>query len=334
MTLNTERRIVSAPARVAALGMFAPQRVLTNADFERMVDTSDEWIVKRTGIRRRHVVSENEYSSDLAIAAVDDLLAHNPHVELETIDYVVVGSTTPDYEYPSLSAMLQAHYKLPLTVGALDISTACAAFAYGLNIGAGLIGTGQANRVLVVTADALTRSVDYTDRSTCVLFGDGAGAAVLEYSRHPAIFGMDAGADGNGGKFLYRTGLRTEINGIEDRSRLLRQEGQAVYRWVMENEPAYIYRIVARAGLALGDIDWFVPHSANLRMIEALCKRLPFPIERTLLSVEEYGNTSAVSIPLALVPAVRDGRVKPGQRILLAGFGGGLVTAGNVIVWT
>jgi 3-oxoacyl-[acyl-carrier-protein] synthase-3 len=334
MTATTESRIVSAPARIAAVGMFAPERVLTNADFERMVDTTDEWIVKRTGIKRRHVVSEGQYTSDLAIAAVDDLLAHNSSVSLETVDYIIVGSTTPDYEYPSLSAMLQAHYALPLTVGALDISTACAAFAYGLNLGAGLIGTRQADRVLIVTADALTRSVDYTDRSTCVLFGDGAGAAVLEYSRQPAIFGMDAGADGNGGKFLYRTAMRTEINGIEDTSRLLRQEGQAVYRWVMEHVPEYIFRIVARAGLALEDIDWFVPHSANLRMIEALCKRLPFPMERTLLSVEEYGNTSAVSIPLALVPAVRDGRVKPGQRILLMGFGGGLVSAGSVVVWT
>ena len=128
--------------------------------------------------------------------------------------------------------------------------------------------------------------MDYNDRSTCVLFGDGGGAALLEYSRDPAIFGMDAGADGNGGKFLYRTAARTEINGIVDTSRLLRQEGQAVYRWVMENVPAYIYRILGRAGLTLEDIDWFAPHSANLRMIEALCKRLPFPIERTLVSVE------------------------------------------------
>jgi len=334
MTVERQQRIVSAPARIAGLGMFAPERVLTNADFERMVDTSDEWIVKRTGIRHRHIVAENQYTSDLAFAAVDDLLAHHTDVKLETIDYIVVGSTTRDYEYPSLSAMIQAHYELPLTVGAFDISTACAAFAYGINLGAGLIGTGQANRVLIVTADALTRSVDYSDRSTCVLFGDGAGAALLEYSRHPAIFGMDAGCDGNGGRFLYRTAMRTEINGIEDTSRLLHQEGQAVYRWVMENVPDYTYRVLARAGLGLEDIDWFVPHSANLRMIEALCKRLPFPIERTLLSVEEYGNTSAVSIPLALVPAVRDGRVKPGQRILLMGFGGGLVIAGSVIVWT
>jgi 3-oxoacyl-[acyl-carrier-protein] synthase III len=326
--------IVSAPARIAALGMYAPEKVLTNADFERWLATSDEWIVKRTGIRRRHVVAEGQYSSHLAIAAVDDLLAHHPDVRIEEIDYLIVGSSTPDYAYPSLSAMLQAHFRLPTTVGALDISTACAGFAYGINLAAGLIGTRQIRRALVITADALTRSVDYTDRSTCVLFGDGAGAALIEYSETPAIFGMDAGADGNGGKFLYRTAQRTEINGVEDASRLLHQEGPAVYRWVLENVPPAIFRILARAGMTLDAIDWFVPHSANLRMIEALAKRLPFPIERTLISVEEYGNTSAVSIPLALVPAVRDGRVKAGHRVLLMGFGGGLVTAGNVVVWS
>jgi len=334
VTTAVRRAIVSAPARIAALGMYAPPRILTNADFERMVDTNDEWIVQRTGIRTRHVVGENQYTSDLAIGAIDDLLAHHPDVDVATVDYIIVASTTPDYTYPSISAMLQAHYDLPKTVGAVDTRTACAGFVYGINLACGLIGTRQAGRVLVLAADALTRSVDYTDRSTCILFGDGAGAALVEYSDVPAIFGMDAGADGSGGKFLYRTEMRSWINGINDPSRLLRQEGRAVYRWVIENMPGVAMRILERAGLELSDIDWFVPHSANLRMIEALCKRLPFPLERTLLSVEDYGNTSAVSIPFALVPAVRDGRVKPGQRVLMLGFGGGLVTAGNVITWT
>jgi 3-oxoacyl-[acyl-carrier-protein] synthase-3 len=325
---------VSAPARIAAVGMYAPQRILSNADLEKMHDTTDEWIVQRTGIRRRHVVAEGEYSSHLAIAAVDDLLARNPHIRLDEIEFIIVGSSTPDYCYPSLSAMLQAHYKLPFSVGAVDISTACAGFPYGLNLAAGLIGTRQIRRALVIVADALTRSVDYSDRSTCVLFGDGAGAAVVEYSESPAMFGMSAGADGNGGKFLYRTGLRTEINGVIDASGRLRQDGQSVYRWVLENVPDFVHRILARAETTFDAIDWFVPHSANRRMIETLCKRLDFPIERTLLSVEEYGNTSAASIPLALVPAVRDGRVKSGDRILIAGFGGGLVMAGNVVRWT
>ncbi len=332
--MTAPQPIVSAPARIAALGIYAPERIVTNADFERRLNTSDEWIVQRTGIRRRRAVAEGQYSSHLAIAAVEDLLAHNPHVRVEEIDYIIVGSSTPDYAYPSLSAMLQNHFNLPPTVGALDISTACAGFTYGINLAAGLIGTHQVRRVLVIVADALTRSIDYSDRSTSVLFGDGAGAALVEYSDQPAIFGMDAGADGSGGKFLYRTALRTDINDVVDSTRLLRQEGSAVYRWVLENVPSVAYRVLERAGMSLADVDWFVPHSANLRMIEALDKRLPFPIERTLISVEEYGNTSAVSIPLALVPAVRDGRVKAGDRVLLVGFGGGLVTAGNVVIWS
>jgi len=312
--------------------MYVPPRVLTNADFESMFETSDEWIVQRTGIRERHVVAEHEYSSDLAIGAIDDLLEHHPDVDLRAVDYLIVASTTPDYEYPSLSAMLQLYYGLPKSVGALDISTACAGFAYGINLACGLIASGECDRVLAMAADALTRSVDYTDRSTAVLFGDGAGVALIERSERPQILGMSHGSDGGGGKFLYRTGTRTEINGTIDESRLLRQNGREVYRWVLENVPADIERILQRAGMTLEQIDWFVPHSANERMIEALCKRIGFPIERTLLSVTQYGNTSAVSIPLALIPAMRDGRVKSGQRVLIMGFGGGLVTAGNVVV--
>ena len=325
-------RRVSAPARVGAVGMYVPQRVLSNADFEKMFDTSDEWIVQRTGIRTRHVVSEGEFSSHLAIGAIDDMLAHNPGVQLGDVDYLIVNSSTPDYAYPSVAALLQAHYGLPTTVGALDIATACAGFAYGINLACGLIASGECDRVLVVAADALTRSVDYTDRSTAVLFGDGAGVALIERSEQPQIFGMTHGSDGSGGRFLYRTGLRSEINGKVDESRLLRQNGREVYRWVLEMVPGVIERILARAGLTLDQIDWFVPHSANLRMIEALDKRIAFPIERTLISMVEYGNTSAVTIPLALVPALRDGRVQPGQRVLIMGFGGGLVTSGSVIV--
>jgi 3-oxoacyl-[acyl-carrier-protein] synthase-3 len=324
---------ISAPARIAALGMYVPERIVANADFEGKLDTSDEWIVQRTGIRHRRAIADDQYTSDLAAAAIEDLFARNPGFAISDLDYIIAGSSTPDYAYPSLSAMLQARFGLPRSVGAVDISTACAGFAYGINLSAGLIGTGQADRVLVVVADALTRSVDYSDRATAVLFGDGAGAALIERADVPQIFGMHAGSDGNGGKFLYRTGLRTEINGIVDETRLLRQDGRAVYRWVLENIPNALENVLRRAGLTLDDIDWFVPHSANLRMLEALTKRMPFPMQRTLTSVVEFGNTSAVSMPLALTPAVRDGRVRPGQRLLLMGFGGGLVFAGNVAVW-
>jgi 3-oxoacyl-[acyl-carrier-protein] synthase III len=324
--------LIAAPARLSAVGMYAPERVLANADFERMFETSDEWIVQRTGIRTRHVVAQDEFTSHLAIGAIDDMIAHHPQSDPTSADFIIVASSTPDYAYPSVSAQLQAHYRMPATTGALDISAACAGFAYGINLACGLVATGECRRVLVVAADALTRSVDYGDRSTAVLFGDGAGAALLEHSEKPQIFGMSHGADGTGGAFLYRTATRTSINASIDESRLLRQNGREVYRWVLENIPRDIERVLERAQLRLDEIDWFVPHSANLRMIEALAKRVGFPMERTLVSMVEYGNTSAVSIPLALVPAMRDGRVKPGDRVLIIGFGGGLVSAGNVIV--
>ncbi len=326
-------RILAAHARVAAAGIFVPERVLTNADFEKLVDTNDEWIVQRTGIKTRHVVSEGEHASTLAFGAIDDLLEHHPDVELETIDYILVASTTSDYVYPSLAAMIQDRFGIPTTAGALDISGACAGFAYGINLATGLLASGQAARVLVVAADALTRSADYTDRSTCVLFGDGAGVVLVEQSEKPGILGMTSGSDGSAGKYLFRTNFRSDINGTVDETRLLRQDGRNVFRWVIENIPDTIASILERAGLTLDDIDWFAPHSANLRMIEGLNKRIGFPMEKTLLSVVDYGNTSAVSVPLALVPATRDGRVKSGDRILVIGFGGGLVSAGCVLVW-
>ena len=324
---------IEAPARVAGFGTFVPARILSNADLERMLDTSDEWIVQRTGIRERRMVSEGEYASTMAFRAIDDLLANNEEIDLSTTDYIIVASTTSDYVYPSLAAMIQLEYRLSKNAGAIDISAACAGYAYTVNLAAGLIASGQAQRVLVVATEALSLSADYTDRATAVLFGDGAAAAVVEKSDVAQILGMTAGADGSAGPALYRTNMRTEIAGIEDPARKLRQKGQDVYRWVMENIPGAVFRTLERAGMMIDDIDWFVPHSANLRMIEALNKRLKISMEKTLLSVCDYGNTSAVSIPLALVPAIRDGRVKRGDKILEIGFGGGLVTAANVLIY-
>ena len=323
--------MISAPARISALGIRVPERVLTNADLERMVQTSDEWIVQRTGIRTRHVVSGGEFASDLAFGAIEDMLAHNPDVKLSRVDYIIVASTTADYAYPSLAAMIQHRFQLSNEAGAFDIEATCAGFEYALNLACGLIAGGQARCVLVVAAEALTLSADYTDRSTCVLFGDGAAAALVEYSAEPKVFGMTAGADGAGGPLLFRTSLRTAIGDVEDSSGLLRQKGPDVYRWVLERIPAVVERTLARAGMRLDDVNWFVPHSANLRMIEALVKRVGVSMERTLLSIVDYGNTSAVSIPLAIVPALRAGIVQPGHKLLCVGFGGGLVSAANVI---
>jgi 3-oxoacyl-[acyl-carrier-protein] synthase III len=332
--MKSTARIV-APVRISAYGMYVPSDVLTNADFEKMVDTSDEWIVQRTGIHERRRVGEHQYVSDLCIAAVEDLVRQFPNVDVARIEYVIVATTTPDYVYPSVAALLQDRLGIPKSAGALDISAACAGFCSALNLAAALVASGQTRNVLVVTGEALTRSVDYTDRATCVLFGDGAAAMLIEYDAQAcALAGMDSGSDGSAGPALYRTATRRDIDGVRDESGLLRQQGRDVYRWVLENIPGCVDRILERAGVQLADIDWFIPHSANMRMIEALCKRMNFPRERTLTSLEYYGNTSAVSIPLALIPAARNGVVKKGDRILVVGFGGGLVSAGAVLTWT
>jgi 3-oxoacyl-[acyl-carrier-protein] synthase-3 len=322
-----------APIRAAATGMYVPEHVITNEELAQMVDTSDEWIVQRTGIRTRRRVAENEFSSDLAIHAVEDMLRAHPDIDLRSVDFVLVSSTTPDYVYPSISALVQDRLGIPTSAGALDVSAACAGFCAVLNIGAALIASEQARSVLLIATEALTRAVDYTDRSTCVLFGDGAAAMLIVRDERCALAGMDSGSDGSAGPALYRTATRYEIGGVRDESGLLRQSGRDVYRWVLENIPLTIDRILDRAGMGLGEIDWFIPHSANMRMIEALCKRIDYPVERTLTSMVEYGNTSAVSIPLALIPAVRDGTIKSGDRILMVGFGGGLVSAGAVLTW-
>ena len=324
---------LTAPVRVSALGMYAPHDLITNADLARMVDTSDEWIVQRTGIQTRRRVAAGEYTSHLCIRAVEDLFATSPWVRPADIEYILLATSTPDYVYPSVSAMLQNHFGIPTTAGALDISAACAGFCSATNLGAALIASNQAHSALIVAGEALTRAVDYTDRSTCVLFGDGAAAMLLQYDTRALLSGMDAGSDGSAGPALYRTATRADMNGTVDPSGLLRQSGRDVYRWVLENVPQTIQRILERAQLTISDIDWFIPHSANMRMIEALCKRIGYPVERTLTSLTEYGNTSAVSIPLALIPAVREGRIKDGDRILLVGFGGGLVAAGSVLTW-
>lgn len=324
---------LAAPVRMSALGMYVPERVVTNADLERIVQTSDEWILQRTGIRARRRVAHNEYTSDLCIRAVEDLLQTNPSVKPQDIDFIILATTTPDYVYPSVSALVQNRIGVPTSAGALDISAACAGFCSAMNLGAALIASGQSRNALIVAGESLTRSVDYTDRSTCVLFGDGAAATLLQYDERRLLAGMDSGSDGSAGPALFRTAMRGDIDGTVDNSGLLRQVGRDVYRWVLENVPNTIGRILQRAGLRLSDIDWFIPHSANMRMIEALCKRIDFPLERTLESLVNYGNTSAVSIPLALIPAVRNGTIRPGDNILLVGFGGGLVTSGNILTW-
>jgi 3-oxoacyl-[acyl-carrier-protein] synthase-3 len=318
-------------ARVADMAAYAPEGRLTNADLAKMVETSDEWIVQRTGIRERSMAAGDQFASDLCLEAVR--LLRDRVGSLDRVDAVIAATSTADYAFPSLAAQIQFGANLP-HAGAFDLGAACAGFPYALNVAAALVSSGQAREVLVVGGEVMTKALDYTDRSTCILFGDGAGAAlVVPADEQSYIERSTYGCDGDGGKYLYRTSIRHDIAGREDDTGLLRQSGSDVYKWAVRRISESILEMLAAAGLGADDIDWFIPHSANLRIVEALCARTGIARERTLTSIETYGNTSTASIPLALMPALDDGRVKRGDRILMYGFGGGLVHAGTLLRW-
>ena len=324
---------LESKARVTAMGAFVPPKKLTNADLAKMVDTSDEWIVQRTGIRERRMAEKNVFTSDLAIKAAQDL-ASQPGVDLAGVDMIVVTTITSDFLTPSTSARVQGALGLE-NAGVMDINAACAGFVYGLSVANALITIGQNKKVLVIAADALSKITDYTDRNTCVLFGDGAGAALVERADStPGFLATHYDSDGQLGEKLYCPGLSYRMNGqMASSGKVLHQDGKAVYTWAIKSVPQGMQALLQKAGLESDELDWFIPHSANLRMIKSICKRMEIPIEKTLTSMEQFGNTSSVTIPLALWMALKDGRVKKGDKLALYGFGGGLTQAGAVLVW-
>lgn len=320
-------------AAITAIGGYVPERVLTNDDLSRMVETNDEWIVKRTGIRERRICAPNEYTSDMSFAAVNDMLARYP-VSVEDADLILVATNTPDFPFPSVACQVQQRFGIR-SAGALDLNATCAGFAYALHLANGLVTAGLHRKVLVIGADNLSRITDYTDRSTCILLGDGAGAALVERSETPQFLAAHLGTDGSGGIHVYRTGLSRTMNGVEltDTGKMV-QNGREVYKWATQTVPKGMRALLGNAGIAMEAVDWFVPHSANLRMIESICEKSGFPIEKTLVSMVHYGNTSAASIPLALSDAAREGRLSAGDTLLLYGFGGGLTHAGVLVRWS
>jgi 3-oxoacyl-[acyl-carrier-protein] synthase-3 len=268
----------------------------------------------------------------LCIAAVGAMREHG--AELDEVDYIIAATISPDYSFPSVAAIVQS--ALGLTdVGAIDISAACAGFAYALDLADALISSGRARNVLVVAGETLTKITDYRDRAMCILFGDGAAAALVtpDDGQGSGILARRLNSDGAAGKHLFLTGLRKEIAGIIEPEHFMRQNGRAVYEWVVTNISAGIKKLLATANMQPADVDWFIPHSANMRMIESVVERSGLIPERTLTSMQLHGNTSSASIPLALAPAVADGRVKRGDVVLLYGFGGGLVEAGLLLRW-
>lgn len=313
-------------SRILGTGSYLPKKILTNKDIEEIVDTTDEWIFDRTGIRQRHVVVEGETCSDLAVAAARAAM-EAAGVDPSEIDLIVLATTTPDQIFPSTACIIQPRLGIK-GVPAFDVQAVCAGFVYALSVADQYIRTGSAKRALVIGADTMSRLLDWQDRSTCILFADGAGAVVLGAAEEPGIISTHISADG-AYKDLLQVPKGIGRGGCEDP--YLEMRGNEVFRWAVSTLGRIVEETLEANGMTKSDIDWLVPHQANIRIIQATARRLDLPMEQVVVTVADHGNTSAASIPLALDTAVRDGRIQRGQTILMEGFGGGF-TWGTVLV--
>lgn len=316
----TSERIYS---RIAGTGSYLPEKVLTNDDLAKFVDTSDEWIASRTGIRERHIAAEGETTSDLAFHAATRAM-EAAGVSASEIDLIIVGTTTPDIIFPSTACLLQARLGAN-GCGAFDVNAACSGFLYAFSIADKFIKSGDAKTVLVVGAETLTRMVDWSERTTAVLFGDGAGAVVLKADTETGILSTHLHADGAKKELLWNpvgvsAGFRDDQPNAGVR---IQMAGSDVFKYAVKALDSVVEETLQANGLDRHDIDWLIPHQANLRIIEATAKRLDMPMDRVVVTVDKHGNTSSGSVPLALDEAVRSGRVQRGQLLLLEAFGGG-----------
>ncbi|MEA5446632.1 beta-ketoacyl-ACP synthase III [Gammaproteobacteria bacterium AB-CW1] len=317
-------------SRIIGTGRYLPEKVLSNRDLEKMVETSDQWIRERTGIERRHIAADGETTCDLCEHAARNAM-EAAGVTPDDIDMIIVGTTTPDQIFPNVGCLLQERLG-NRGVPAIGLEAACSGFIYGMSVADKFIRTGAAKRVLVVGAETLSRFIDWTDRSTCVLFGDGAGAVILEASDEPGIISTHIHADGSYKDLLYfPSGVSKGFNDLKSGKDFVQMKGNEVFR-VAVTTLGRIARETLEANNMSGDeIDWLIPHQANLRIIEATAKKLKMPMERVILTVQDHGNTSSASVPMALDVAVRDGRIQRGQTILLEAFGGGF-TWGSALI--
>ena len=313
-------------SRIAGTGKYLPERVLTNFDLEKMVETSDEWIRTRTGIERRHIAADNQATSDLAVEAGRAAMA-DAGVGPRDIDLVIVGTTTPDLIFPNVGCLVQERLGIP-PAPAFSLEAACSGFIYALTVADQFLRCGQAKRALVVGAETMSRIIDWSDRETCVLFGDGAGAVVLEAADEPGILYSTLGADGRYRDLLYAS---SGVSIRQHEGSALRMKGNEVFKVAVKTLENLVDKVVAANHLEKGTIDWLIPHQANLRIISATAKRLGMPMERVILTIREHGNTSAASVPMALDSAIRDGRVKRGDLLLLEAFGGGFTWGASLI---
>ncbi|MDO4178567.1 MAG: beta-ketoacyl-ACP synthase III [Phascolarctobacterium sp.] len=321
---------------ILGMGCYVPEKVLTNFDLEKIVDTSDSWIQERTGIKARHIAADDEATSDLAYnAAIKALAAAN--VKPEDIDLIIVGSASNDHNWPSTACILQN--RLGCThAAAFDLIAGCSGFVYNLAVASQMVKTGLYNHVLIVGAETLSRIINWKDRNTCVLFGDGAGAAVVgEVEEGYGVLGIDLGADGSGMKALYQPsgGSREPATHetIDKAGHTIHMNGPEVFKFAVKIMGKTALNSIEKAGLTPEDIDWLIPHQANLRIINSAAKRLKMPMEKVWVNVDKYANTSAASIPIAMCEAIEAGALKKGDNIVLDGFGAGLTWASIVLKW-
>jgi 3-oxoacyl-[acyl-carrier-protein] synthase-3 len=322
---------------LAGWGAYAPSLVLTNADLEKMVETSDEWIFSRTGIRERRIAGPDETTASMAAVAGLRAIAV-AGLQPDDIDLILVGTLTPDYPMPSTAALVKDAIGNK-RAAAMDLAAACSGFVFGYATGQAYIGSGMANHVLVIGAETLSRATDFTDRGTCLLFGDGAGAVVLSASDEPGgTLGIEMTTEPSGAYFIWLpaggAARPASDQTLKAREHYMKMKGSETFKMAVRTLGSTSLRALEKAGLDRADVDLVIPHQANIRIIEALGKSLDFPMEKIFVNVDRYGNTSAASVPLALAEAVGSGRVKKGDRLLLVAFGAGLTSGAIALEWT
>ncbi|WP_138751622.1 beta-ketoacyl-ACP synthase III [Paenibacillus sinopodophylli] len=324
------------PVGIIGTGKYVPERILSNKELEAMVETNDEWIVTRTGIKERRIAATEEATSDLALHASRAAIAA-AGLTAEDIDLIIVATITPDMFFPSTACLLQDKLGAK-KAAAFDLSAACSGFIYGLATGSSMIASGMYKHVLVVGAETLSRITDYTDRNTCILFGDGAGAVVLGHVEEGRGFrSFELGADGSGGELLKVSGGGSRIpateESIQTKQHYIYMAGNDVFKFAVRIMGSVAEDALQKAGIAKEDVDLLVPHQANIRIIQSALNRLNLSEDKAMINLDKYGNMSSASIPVALAEAVEQGRVKEGDRIVLVGFGGGLTWGASVLVW-
>ncbi len=329
------RRGLVHGAKIAALGVSVPERVLTNDELSLTIDTSDEWISSRTGIRERRVCRADQATSDLAVEAATDLLASNGH-RAEDIDLVISTSLVPDMVFPATASVVAERIGA-VNAGAFDVQSGCTGFVYGLATATAFVSAGIYDNVLVTGAEAVSKALDWQDRETCVLFGDGAGAVLVRPSDNGSIFAFDLGNDGTGAPFLNMpaggTAQPATHQTVDERQHFLRMNGREVYRFATRRVVESCRKTLDDAGVTPAEVDLFVPHQANLRIIEKVAAQLGFAEEQVFSNLERFGNTSCASIPLCLHDAMAQGRLKKGDRLLIVGFGAGLTWGSCLTRW-